>query len=180
MSDLTLTAPPMREDEYIAAHVPALAAALAVATHAANAANAALRLAEAACNSADADARRAYRAASAEARTHFAEHHRPANEVPLALIERIADSVGARWRDRNSVLMDWTFVVSGGIHRDRLAVCITPMCVAVSRHLLVWWPDGPKCSIYLDTGGEVGSIQRKRRVSIDDCEALARIAGVGQ
>lgn len=188
----------MREDEYIATYLPEHAATLKTAQDGSNAARAAVYAAQQAFQVADEARKAAKRSATSAACAHFAEHQRPTNAAPQEIIQRIADLEGVNWRGPKK-LVGWSagrqvfeqgdliapvFNVKEGLSDGvcsprRPAVYIEPMKVGTGRSdFLVWVNAGRPRSIYLDTGTIAGQGQRKRRVSVEDCEALARIVGL--
>lgn len=188
----------MREDEYITTYLPEQAATLKAAQDGVTAARAAVYAAQQAFQVADEARHAARRAANTAARAHFAEHQRPTNAAPEDLIQRIADLEGIHWRGPKK-LVGWArgrqvfgqgdliaplFKVREGMEDGvrsprRPAVYIEPMKVGTdSSTFLAWVSAARPRSIYLDTGTIAGQGQRKRRISIEDCEALARIVGL--
>lgn len=182
----------MREAEYITTHLPEQAAILQAAQDGANAARAAVYAAQQAFRVADEAERAAKKAATVAALAHFAEHQRPENAAPQEIIQRIAELEGIHWRGPKK-LVGWSagrqifeegaliaplFKAEAGDYR-RPVVCIEPMNVGTGRGGFLGWVNaGRPRSIYLDTGTIAGQGQRKRRVSVEDCEALARIVGL--
>lgn len=188
----------MREDEYITTYLPEQAATLKAAQDGVTAARAAVYAARQALQVADEARQRSLISSRRAAREHFAEHQRPTNVAPDDIIQRIADLEGIHWRGSKK-LVGWArgrqvfeqgdliaplFKVREGMEDGvrsprRPAVYIEPMKVGTdSSTFLAWVSAGRPRSIYLDTGTIAGQGQRKRRVSVDDCEALARIVGL--
>lgn len=188
----------MLEADYLTAHLPEQAAVLQAARDRLDAARAAAYSAQQAFRAADEAVTAAKKAATAAAVVHFAEHQRPANAVPPEIIQRIADQGGVPWR-KPKRLVGWSagrqvledgdlFAVLfkaeagaewGALSRARPIASIEPMNVGTGRGGFLGWVNaGQPRSIYLDTGTVVGSGQRKRRISPEDCEAIARIVGL--